>query len=120
LFSYDVAAQGKVIIKESQAIKAFMEQFIKKNKENKTISGWRVQIVSTDDRREMDQIRSKFIGLYPDEPLTWKHVSPYYQVRVGAFKTKSEMMPFLYELKKIFPTAIPVQENIDKFDLIKF
>lgn len=111
-------AQGKVIVKTSPSVENMMQDFIFYGKSNEAIKAWRIQIITTDDRREMEIARAKFISLYPDIPEEWKHVVPYYQVRVGAFENKNKMMPFLLELKKIFPASTPVYDQIQKRNLV--
>jgi SPOR domain len=113
-------AQGKVHFNEPANVSTLFTNYVIKNRTETTIRGWRIQIVSTDDRREMENIKSKFSNLYPGIPSAWKHVSPYYHVRVGAYRTKTEMMSFLATLKKDFPAAIPVQDDIQKYDLISY
>ena len=112
--------QGKVVFEEPSNVSQAFEHFIQKNRAEPTIRGWRIQIISTDDRREMENIRGRFTALYPGIPTAWKHVSPYYHIRVGAYRTKNEMMQFLTEIKKEFPAAIPVQDDIQKYDLIPY
>lgn len=112
--------QGKVVFEEPYNVSQAFEHFIQKNRAEPTIRGWRIQIISTDDRREMENIRGRFTALYPGIPTAWKHVSPYYHIRVGAYRTKNEMMQFLTEIKKEFPAAIPVQDDIQKYDLIPY
>jgi hypothetical protein len=113
-----IAQQGKVVFNEPEKVKALMNSFVQKNKANRTIRGWRIQILSTTDRKEMETTRSRFSSSYPSIPNNWKHISPYYQIRIGAYRTKEEMQEFLYILKKEFPAAIAVQDEIEKYDLI--
>lgn len=110
--------QGRIILDEPPSVTKMMEDFVLYGKTHETIRAWRIQIITTDDRREMETIRSQFIALYPDVTAEWKHVTPYYQVRVGAFFDKNKMMPFLLELKKIFPAATPVYDQISKRTLV--
>lgn len=119
-FSFHAMCQGKVVFNEPDNVKSVMNIFIQKNKANSTIKGWRIQILSTTDRKEMEATRSRFMSAYPSLPNAWKHISPYYQIRVGAFRTKEEMQQTLYELKAEFPAAIGVQDEIQKIDLINF
>ncbi len=79
---------------------------------------WRIQIITTDDRREMEAARTRFSNLYPGVQLEWKHVVPYYQVRVGAYENKLDLMPFLLEVKKVFPSATPVNDMVNKKTLV--
>lgn len=118
-FSF-INAQGKVVINESPAVKRMFQNFVERERAQSTIRGWRIQIVSTDDRREMETTKSKFSNLYPGIPTAWKHVSPYYHVRIGAYRTKNELMSFLVELKRDFPAAIAVMDDINKYDLINY
>lgn len=120
IFCFKIGAQGRVIFNEPVFVKNAFDSYISKNQAEKTLKAWRIQIISTDDRREMDNVKSKFSLLYPGLPSVWKHVSPYYHVRVGAFRTKTEMMSLLTVIKKDFPAAIPVQDDIPKYDLISY
>lgn len=113
-------AQGKVVFIEPESLKSIFTNYIAKNQAEKTIKGWRIQIISTADRREMESIRAQFANLYPNMPSAWKHVSPYYHVRVGAFREKIHLLEKLAEIKKDFPAAIPVQDDIAKYDLLNF
>lgn len=112
--------QGRVEITESPAIKSLFQHFVETERAQSTIKGWRIQIISTDDRREMETAKSRFSNLYPGIPSAWKHVSPYYHVRIGAYRTKTELKNFLTEIKKEFPAAIAVMDDINKYDLINY
>lgn len=107
-----------IIIHTSPSVDKMMERFISNGKANETIKAWRIQIVTTDDRREMEAAKSNFSAMYPGMNIDWKHVAPYYQVRVGYFENKNKLMPFLLELKKTFPSATPVYDNVSKRALV--
>lgn len=111
-------AQGKISIESSAFVSSMLERFIENGKKNENVRAWRIQIITTDDRREMESTRAKFTSMYPTISMEWKHEVPYYQVRVGAFENKIKMMPFLLELRKSFPAATPVQDNISKRTLL--
>lgn len=111
-------AQGSVQFNESVEVKTLMNDFIIKNRQKTKIRGWRIQLISTPNRRSMDGVRAKFASKYPAMRVTWKHVSPNYQVRIGAYNTKAELMNFLLRLRRDFPMAIPITDDIDKIDLI--
>lgn len=113
-------AQGKVSFVESSEVKSIMDRFVNYNLANNTIPGWKIQVVSTTDRREMDEARTRFMSLFPGTPVAWKHVAPYYQVRVGAFRSKTELLDQMNEIRKYFAMATPVVDVIEKKDLIKY
>jgi hypothetical protein len=118
IISTQMFAQGKVNVNTSAAINQMMNQFISTNKEESTIKGWRIQIITTNDRRKMETAKSKFSQLYPDVDVKWNHVAPYYRVKVGAYENKMQLMGFLLELKSEFPGVIPVMDDITKSELI--
>jgi hypothetical protein len=111
------AAQGGAF-QETEAVKTLMDHYIRVNKEQKEVEGWRIQLITTTDRREMDRALYKFKSRYPGEPIVWKHISPYYHVKVGAYQNKLELQGLLIMLKKEFPSAIAVREKIEKTDLL--
>ena len=117
---FQLKAQGDVNVSTSPTITQMMDQFTAENKSETTIKGWRIQIITTNDRRKMETARSKFASLHPDVKVTWNHVAPYYRVKVGAYENKMQLMGFLLELKEYFPGVIPVMDNIKKSELIGY
>ncbi len=113
-------SQGKVVFNEEATIASIYKDYVSKNRAETTIKGWRIQLISTDDRREMESNKSRFAALFPGVPSAWKHVSPYYHLRVGAYRSRDELIAKLPEIKKEFPAAIPVQDDIQKYDLINY
>ena len=108
-----------VSFNESPAVSRLMDRYLSNNMSQETMRGWRVQIISTDDRRKMEATKAKFENLYPDIEVTWKHMVPYYQVRAGAYENKTKLMAFLLTLKEDFPMATPVVDQIDKREFVK-
>ena len=110
---------AQVTIKEEDKISQAMEQYISDNREMDIVRAWRIQIITTDDRREMERARSDFRILYPGIKNSWEHTAPYYKVKVGAYENKEDLEAFLLKLKKDFPSAIPVRDDVKKEDLIE-
>ena len=114
----DSFAQQNVKVNTSSSVDKMMDRFIANGKANENIKAWRIQIITTDDRREMEKAMSQFSSMYSGMNMDWKHVSPYYQVRVGYFENKNKLMSFLLDLKKTFPSATPVYDNVSKRALV--
>jgi len=68
----------------------------------------------------MDSANRKFDRLYPHIDYKWQHNPPYYQVRVGAYEKKEDLMAFLMQIKQDFPSATPIQDDIKKTELLDF
>ncbi len=113
-----ISGQANVRVETSASVDRYMEKFVSNGKANETIKAWRIQIITTDDRREMENAKSTFTTMYPGMNVDWKHVPPYYQVRVGYFENKNKLMPFLLELKRTFQSATPVYDNVSKKALV--
>lgn len=115
-----MSAQGGLQIVQAPEVTYMMNRFIQKNRENTKIKAWQIQIISTDDRRKMESVKDAFQRKYPNLKTCWKHVSPFYQLRAGAFKTKTELMPMLLEIRDSFPLAVPVLDDIEKSELLNY
>lgn len=92
-------------------VSQLMQRFIDQNKSKTTVQGWRIQLLATTDRQNMESSLSRFENLYPSIPVDWLHTKPYYKVRAGAFATKREALRTLYILREDYPGAYPVQDN---------
>ena len=118
LLGFQSYGQGTVTVSTSPKVNQMMDEFTATNKSENTIKGWRIQIITTNNRRKMETARSKFSSMYPDVDVKWNHVAPYYRVKVGAYENKMQLMGFLLELKEDFPGVIPVMDDIKKSELI--
>ena len=114
----DLSGQG-IQITEHGSIRTIMNQYISQNQNNPMVEGWRIQIISTDDRRKMEAFKAKFGGMYPGMYINWEHRNPWYLVKVGAFKTKLELQGFIQDLKDEFPQAIPIKDQVSKAELLR-
>ena len=86
------------------------------NRENKIIEGWTIQIISTRDRREMEQERDKFIYKYPEYRVRQSFEEPFYRLKVGSFISKLEALALRQQLQKQYRSAVLVKEEINKED----
>lgn len=110
----------QVIITEEPSISALMEKFINWNAEKDYVSGWRIQIINTDDRRLMEKTIAAFKNRYPYiGNVHWEQVSPYYKVKVGGFGSKIKAQAFLAEVRQYFPSSITVWEKIKESELLE-
>jgi len=116
LCGFSLSAQ--LSLTEEDSVRELIERYRDTNMQKPIIKAWRIQIITTDDRREMEQAKSKFEMLYPHIDFSWEHNAPYYKVKIGAYEKKEDLESFLLELKKEFPFSLPVQDDIKKSELI--
>jgi len=113
-------AAAQVTISEESSITNLMQTYKSENKKKTIVRAWRIQILTTNDRREMELGIKEFQKLYPDMDYKWEHNPPYYQVRTGAYELRDDLEAKLLELKRDFPSAIPVQAEMKKRELLKY
>lgn len=120
LFTIPEAVAQGVSIREHGNVRSLMNTYTYKNKEQAYVKGWRIQIITTSDRREMERAQTEFGNLYPDMVTDWQHRSPYYMLKTGAFRDKLDYQGFLLEVKENFPSATPVLEQLRKDELLRY
>jgi len=110
-FSGSLAAQQNVYVKEATIVSRIMFHLVQQNQLNQVVSGWRVQILATTDRRQLEEVKAEFQRQYPGVLVDWKHDKPYYKLRAGAFADKLAATQLLHRLKKEYPSAYPAKDN---------
>jgi len=100
---------------QDERITKLVDKHIEYNKQKKGIIGYRIQIYSgvggPTIKKEASAIRTKFLKLYPDIPVEIIYNEPYFKVRVGLFRNKSEGFKLFKELEEIFPGSYFIIEN---------
>ncbi len=101
-------------ITQSEAIEGSMRHHINANPD-RNINGYRVRIFFDNKqtaRTESEKTLKKFEQMFPDILAYRTYTNPYFKVTVGDCRTKSEAMVLLGRVKKDFPSAFVVKENI--------
>ncbi len=85
------------------------------NKKFPTIPGYRIQIYKgsgNDALNDANVVRDKFMAKY-NIPAYITFNEPYYRVRVGDFRTRIEAIKFLQRIKRAYPLAWEIQDEVN-------
>jgi hypothetical protein len=107
--------KADVEIYQSQDVANALRKQIEANSK-RTMSGYRVRIFFDNKqsaRVESEGTLKKFESMYHDIKAYRTYANPYFKVTVGDFRTKSEAMELLSRIKREFPSAFVVKENIE-------
>lgn len=88
----------EVQLNEDPKVAQVMKKWISANRAEPVVDGWRVQIMASTDRMQVDQGRTRFRAEYPEIAANSVQEQPYYKLRVGAFRTKEEALVFISTL----------------------
>ncbi len=105
---------------EEPQITALMNRWVAYNMEHQEIRGWRIQIMASIDRRQMESARRVFEKRYPEYPVIFIHNEPYFHLKVGAFTTMQRAQAFLKKMQQDYPQAIPVTDNLKVEELLLY
>ncbi len=100
----------EIQINESPQLSQLMKNWVNNNRVNPKIDGWRVQLMASTDRQQIEDGKNRFKMAYPSEKADWVHEKPYYKLRAGAFRTKQEAVAFislLYDFAGAYPVKDP-------------
>ena len=104
-----------VTVHQSQSILASMNRQISSNS-SRRLSGYRVRIFNDskqNSRGASEAAMARFKGMYPGIAAYRTYSNPFFKVTVGDFRTKSEAMRLLQQVKGSFPSAFIVKETIN-------
>lgn len=105
---------AEVVLHQTDSIYSAMNTHLTDNA-SRTLSGYRIRIFF--DNKQSARVASeealkKFESLFHDVSAYRSYANPYFKVTVGDFRTKSEAMSYLERIRKDFPSAFVVKENI--------
>jgi len=114
-------SQGKIRFQQDSLIGDLVIRHMIKNKQNPRIDGYRIRIYSdlgTHARKESEEYKARFYENFPDIPIYQDYDRPYWKVYVGDFRTKIEAIKSLKKVKREFPAAfiVPDQINLPELD----
>lgn len=77
------------------------------------IDGYRVQIYFNNDKKIIDEQRTRFISYHPEIRTYVRYEAPNYSIKVGNFRTEIQAAKFRNLISEEFPTSIIQEEKIE-------
>lgn len=110
-------SRGTASVSQSDEIRNALARHIEANSNTK-LQGYRVRIFFDSDRTartKSETIADDFALRYPDIPVYRSHVSPYFKVTVGDFRTRADAQRFASKLtgSGTYPYVFVVKEQIN-------
>lgn len=115
-----VCTPGRAQLNEDPQITSLMNRWTAYNLEHQELRGWRIQIMASIDRRQMESAKRTFENRYPEYPVIFVHNAPYFHLKVGAFLTMQKAQAFLRKMQEDYPQAIPVTDMMKVEELLLY
>lgn len=108
------ANEGRVELLQDNGIADLVKTHVEANKRYASIEGFRIQVYSgsgTQSKKEAQDAKSLAMSSFPEHKVYLTFTAPFWRVRIGNFRNKSESLQVYYQLKKVFPNCYPVKDN---------
>ena len=110
------SANGVVVHKDPR-IDLLVKKQIDINEETtrdtrRTMSGYRIQVINSNDRNKVFAVKAKIYQSYPELKPYLMYQPPFYKLKVGNFKTKEEAEEYRKELSREYPTGLYIVRDI--------
>ena len=108
-------AKGQMTIYLDTLLEANYNKHLVKNSQTIGIAGYRIRIFSDSGRGAKDRqkrVRASFLSHFPDVDAYSRYEGSYYKIYVGDFRSKNKAILLLKRVKKEFPDAFIVEDNI--------
>jgi hypothetical protein len=108
--------EGKVEIIADPKIEELLKRHRALNETRQVLDGYRVQIFfasGTNSKKQATDTKTAFMQKYPDVPSYITYQAPNFKVRVGDFRTRHEAHRLFKEIRKDFPGAFIVKDEIN-------
>jgi len=73
---------------------------------NRYHKGYRIQVISTDDRDRANQVRAYLLQRFPQYRAYLQYHAPYFRVRIGDFLSEADAIPLRDSLRAVFPSGV--------------
>jgi hypothetical protein len=120
----DTIGNNTVIIHKDPRIELLMTKQAEINEatsrdSRKTGKGYRLMIISTNNRDEAIAAKTKVYTYFPELKAYLWHQSPYYKVKAGNFKDRREAEAYQEKMNVYFPKGVFIMNDIVELKLDK-
>ena len=72
----------------------------------RSAAGYRILIVSSNDRNKVIDAKTKMYREFPELKAYMMYQSPFFRLKVGNFRERTDAEEYLTEIQRIFPTGV--------------
>lgn len=112
------AQQRNLLVTPDPDVDRLLNLFAEISEAEEEVEGWRVQILATTDRQQLERTESEFKTTYPSVPIDWVHNAPYYKLRAGAFFTRAEADRLRQSLRREYEGVYLVKAEVTEEELL--
>ena len=114
VFSQDSSA---VVVHKDPRIDILVKKQIEINEFNtrnsrRYVPGYRILVINTNDRNKAMDAKTKMVREFPDLRSYLSYQSPFYKLKVGDFKERSEAEVYLPDIQRLFSSGVYVVRDI--------
>jgi hypothetical protein len=113
----DTVAPGNITVYKDARfdllVKKQAEYNQRMNLTRKFSHGFRIQVLNTTDRNEATAVKTKLLHLYPGEKVYLLYQEPYFKVRFGNFRNRSDADDYLRQISKLYPGVFVIPSPIE-------
>lgn len=113
LLMLPIAVQAQVEIVKDHRLDLLIRKQEELNKKayienNRTASGYRILVVSTNDRKKAMDTKSTLMREYPEHKTYLIYQSPHFKIQIGNFRSRSDADALRKQIIKLYPTGVIV------------
>lgn len=108
-----LGALAQVEIVKDHRLDLLMEKQEELNKKayldnNRTGPGYRILVVSTNDRKQALDVKTRLMREFPDQKTYLIYQSPHFKIHIGNFKSRQDADALRKQIMKIYTTGVIV------------
>ncbi len=97
---------GLQVYKDARIDQLVQKQIFVNTMALRNLPGFRVQVISTQDRNKAMAVKARLMQLFPDYSTYLSYLSPYFRVRIGDFRDRARALELQQELNSYFPDGV--------------
>jgi len=111
--------EGSVVVHKDPRIDLLVKKQIEINEyttrdSRRTAKGFRIQVINTRDRNEAINTKTRMLQLFPDHQSYIVFNQPFYKIKLGNFKTRTEAEQIMRQVVRHYPNgAFIIQDVIE-------
>ena len=74
----------------------------------RSAAGYRILVISSNNRNKVIEVKTKMYREFPELKAYMMYQSPFYRLKVGNFRERTEAEEYLSQIQRIYPTGVYV------------